>query len=110
MLHFSWQANKGAIAPLPGYATDYDAVPAWGPALRWWAFLVFTYIWLKVVEKISKVPSALRNVNPTRAITCLVGVTIYSTIFKQQSIYTSPLFPRQNRFEKKINWGKCSLY
>ena len=37
------------------------------------AFLVFTYIWLKDVEKISKVPSALRNVNPTRAITWLVG-------------------------------------
>ena len=45
--------------------------------------------WLKNVEKISKVPlSTLRNVNPTRAITWLVGVTTYCKIFKGQSIYT----------------------
>ena len=43
--------------------------------------LVFTYIWLKDVKKISKVPSAPRNMNPARAITWLVGVTIYCTIF-----------------------------
>ena len=42
-------------------------------------FLVFTYIWLKDGEKISKVPSAPRNVNPARTITWLVGVTIYCT-------------------------------
>ena len=38
-------------------------------------FLVFIYIWQKDVEKISKVPSASRNVNPALAITWLVGVT-----------------------------------
>ena len=45
-------------------------------------FLVFTNIWLKDVEKISKVPSAPRNVNPARAITWLVGVPTHCTIFK----------------------------
>ena len=44
-------------------------------------FLVFVYIWLKDVEKISKVLCAPRNVNPARAITWLVGVTLYCTIF-----------------------------
>ena len=48
------------------------------------SLLVFTYIWLKDVEKISKVPSALRNVTLTWAITWLVGVTIYCIIFKWQ--------------------------
>ena len=43
-------------------------------------FLVFTYIWLKDVEKISKKLSAPHNVNPARAITWLVGVTIYSIV------------------------------
>ena len=70
------------------------------------AFLVFTYIWQKDVEKISKVSSAMRNVNPTRTITWLVGVTTCCTIFKRQSIYmvnyTSPVFPWQTSFEKKI--------
>ena len=45
-------------------------------------FLVFTYIWLKDDEKISKVPSAPDNVNPARAITWLVGVPIHRTILK----------------------------
>ena len=45
-------------------------------------FLVFTYFWQKDVEKISKVPRAPRNVNPAGAITWLVGVAIYFTIFK----------------------------
>ena len=55
-------------------------------------FLVFTYIWLKDVEKISKVPSAPCNVNPARAIAWLVGVPIHYTIFKYQSISISPVF------------------
>ena len=64
-------------------------------------FLVFTYIWLKDVEKISKMPSAPRNENPARAITWLVGVPIHCTILKYQSISISPVFPLQNSFEKK---------
>ena len=44
-------------------------------------FLVLTYIWKEDVEKISKVPMSPRNVNPARAITLLVGITYYCTIF-----------------------------
>ena len=39
-------------------------------------FLVFTNISQKDVAKISEVPKALHNVNPARAITGLVSVTI----------------------------------
>ena len=52
--------------------------------------LVFTYVWQKDVEKITKVPGAPRNVNPAQTITRLEGVTIYCTIFQ----YNSPP-PRQ---------------
>ena len=45
-------------------------------------FLVFTYIWQEDVAKIFKVPMSLRNVNLARAITWLVGETVYFTIFK----------------------------
>ena len=45
-------------------------------------FLVFTYIWQKDIAEISKVPRALRNVNPARLITQLVGIAIYCTILK----------------------------
>ena len=44
--------------------------------------LVFTYIWQEDVAKIFKVPRAPHNINLPRAITRLVGVTIYCTIFK----------------------------
>ena len=63
-------------------------------------FLVFTYIWQKDVVKISKVPSALRKVNPARAIAWLVGATIYCTIFQQQFTSNSPVFTRQNTLKK----------
>ena len=43
-------------------------------------FFVLIYILQKDVAKISEVPRAPHNVNPTRAITSLVGVTIYCTI------------------------------
>ena len=43
-------------------------------------FLVFTYIWQEGVAITPKVPGALRNVNPVRAITWSVGVTIHCTI------------------------------
>ena len=56
---------------------------SWGPyAQMVRLFLVFTCIWPEDVAKISKVQKAPRNVNPARAITWLVGVTIYCTIFK----------------------------
>ena len=38
-------------------------------------FLIFIYIWQDNVAKIPKVLGAQRNVNPARAITCLVGAT-----------------------------------
>ena len=46
-------------------------------------FLIFIYNRREDVAKIPKVPGATarRNVNPTGAITWLVGVTIYSSIF-----------------------------
>ena len=43
-------------------------------------FLVFTYIWQKDAAKNPKVSGAPCNVNPARAITWLVGVTIYYNI------------------------------
>ena len=43
-------------------------------------FLVFTYTWQEDVAKIP-IPGALRNVNLARAITWLVGATVYCTIF-----------------------------
>ena len=45
-------------------------------------FVVFTYIRQEDVEKISKVPSTQRNVNLARAMTWLVDIAIYCTIFK----------------------------
>ena len=47
-------------------------------------FFVFTYIRQEDVAKILKVPAAPapRNVNPARAITSLVIVTIYFNIFQ----------------------------
>ena len=70
-------------------------------------FLVFTYIWQEDVAKISEVPGAPRNVNPARAMTWLVGVTNYCTMFQQQFTYTLPVFTRQYTF-KKNSLGKCS--
>ena len=52
---------------------------------------------------------ALMQFNLGWAITWLVGVTIYGTIFQQQFNSTWPVFMRQNIFEKKSSWGKCSL-
>ena len=45
-------------------------------------FLLFIYIWLEDVAEITEVQRAPRNVNPARAITRLIGVAIYCTIFK----------------------------
>ena len=45
-------------------------------------FLLFTYIWQEDVANIFKVPGSRCNVNPARAITWLLGVTIYCTIFQ----------------------------
>ena len=45
-------------------------------------FLVITYIWPEDVAKFPKVPGAPRKVNPARAITWLVGITIYCVIFQ----------------------------
>ena len=45
-------------------------------------FLVFTYILQEDVAKIFKVPRFPHNINLVRAITWLIGVTIYCTIFK----------------------------
>ena len=45
-------------------------------------FLIFTCIWQEDVAKIFKVPRAPHNVNLARAITWIVGVTIYCTTFK----------------------------
>ena len=45
-------------------------------------FLVITFIRQENVAKIPKAPWAPRIVNPVRAITWLVGVTIYFTIFQ----------------------------
>ena len=61
-------------------------------------FLVFTYVWQEDVAKIFKVPRAPHNINLARARTWLIGVTIYCTIFKQQSTSTTPVFTRQNTF------------
>ena len=47
-----------------------------------------------------KVPVVQLNVNSTRTITWLVGVTIYSTFFNNSSPPTSPVFMQQNTFEK----------
>ena len=70
-------------------------------------FLVFTYIWQEDVAKIRKVQGTLRKVNPARATTWFVGVTIYCTIFQNQFTSTSPVFTQQNTFEKK-KVGKIS--
>ena len=40
-----------------------------------------TLVWEGDVAKISKVPGAPRNVNPARAITWKLGLTIYCTVF-----------------------------
>ena len=48
-------------------------------------FFVFVYTWQEDVPKFRKVPGAPRNVNSARAITWLVGVVIYSTIFNNNS-------------------------
>ena len=63
-------------------------------------FLVFFNIWLEDVAKIPKVSGAPLNVNPALAITWLVGVANYYTIFQKQFTSTSPVFTRQNAFEK----------
>ena len=63
-------------------------------------FMVFTYIWQKDVAKISKVIRAQCNVNPARAITWLVGFTIYCrpTIFNKNPLphrqFLSDLFKK----------------
>ena len=64
-----------------------------------------TYIWQEDDAKIIKVPWAPHNINLARAITWLVGGTIYCTILKQQFTSTSPVFTRQNTFEKKLARG-----
>ena len=71
-------------------------------------FLVFTYIWLKDVEKTSKEPSALRNVNPTRAITWL-QLSIVPFLNDNPS---TPLQFFRNKIvlKKKLSWEKCLLY
>ena len=43
----------------------------------------------------------LHKVNPARATTWFVDVTIYCTIFQNQFTSTSPVFTQQNTFEKK---------
>ena len=50
-----------------------------------------------------KVPGVLRNVNRARAITCLIGLTIYYIIFQKQFSSIALVFTRQNTFETKIN-------
>ena len=45
-----------------------------------------------------EVPGAQHNVNPARAITWFVGVTIYCTFFSNNS--SPPVFEQQNTFEK----------
>ena len=74
----------------------------WASRLDGETFLLFTYIRLEDVAKITEVPRAPRYVNLARAITWLVGVTINFTILKLQSAYISPVFTRQNTFEKKL--------
>ena len=67
-------------------------------------FLVFTYIWQEDVAKISKMPKATHNINPARAITGLVMVTIillYHFSIYRLFISTLPVFTRPNIFEKK---------
>ena len=40
-------------------------------------FLIFSYIWQEDVAKLPKVPGALRNINPARAITWLCSPAIF---------------------------------
>ena len=66
-------------------------------------FLVYTYVWQEDVAKIYEVPGAPRNVNPARAITWLLSVTIYCMVFSNYSPpSTSLVFTLKNAFEKKI--------
>ena len=68
-------------------------------------FLVFTSTWQENIAKNPKVPEAQLNVNPARAITWFVGVTIYCTFFDYNS-----LPPRQflcyKILLKKISYSK----
>ena len=70
-------------------------------------FLVFTYFWMENVAKIFKVPGAPLNIKPDRAITWLVGLTNYYTLFQPQFTYTLPAFKRQYSIEKKLAWGNA---
>ena len=70
--------------------------------LYFWSILN-TYVWQEDIAKIFKVPGAPRNVNPARAITWQLSVTIYCTVFRNNSPpSTSLVFTLKNSFEKKI--------
>ena len=67
-------------------------------------FCLHVCIWKEDLAKISKVPGAPRNVNSARAITCLVSVIIYCTIFQKRFSSTSPVFRLRDNMllEKKL--------
>ena len=56
-----------------------------------------------------KVTGAPRNVNPARAITCLVEAQPSIVPFSITIHLPSPVFTQQNSFEKQNYLGKCSL-
>ena len=70
-------------------------------------FLVFTYIWQEDVAKIFKVSRAPHNINLGRAITWVVGITIYCTVLNN-NLPPPRQFLRVKILLKKISEGKCS--
>ena len=70
-------------------------------------FLVFTYFWQKSVEKVFKVPGCQRNINPHRAITWLVGVTIYCTILNNNPPPPRQFFRGKILLKKKFDEGNA---
>ena len=86
---------------LLGPALPYGTVSG-SPRLDGKTFIVFYYIWQEDVAIIPKVLWDPRKVNPARAITWLVSVTSYCTIFQYRFISKSAVFTQKNTFEKKL--------
>ena len=62
-----------------------------GPAQMIRLFLVFTYIRQEDLHKNLQSARGPHNVNPARAVTWLVGLIMYSTIFQEQLTSTWPV-------------------